>query len=172
MKIVGQYLKRVTNEDGYSEVTFLVKNFRNQELIKELEKDKDYRMELNIVKSKRSIEQNNLLWQLIHEISQQVNGTLANDSDDWEIYIQALERAGAKFEYIAVLPEAEKLLKEQFRAIKLMNSFEHNGRTFNSYKVYYGSSKFDSKEMTLLINTVLDMAAEVGIDTTYYEGGL
>ena len=171
MKIVGNYQKRVINEDGYTEITFLVKNFRNQELVKELEKDKDYRIELNVVKSKRSIEQNNLMWKLIHDISIAVNGTLANDSDDWEIYIQALERAGAKYEYVACLPEGEHLLKGTCRAIKLMNTFEHNGRTFNSYKVYYGSSKMNTQEMNLLINTVMDMAAEVGIDTTYYDGG-
>lgn len=172
MKIVGTYQKRVVNEEGYAEITFLVKNFRNKELIKELEKDKDYRIELNIVKSKRSIEQNNLMWKLIHDISIAVNGTLANDSDDWDIYLQALERAGAKFEYYACLPEGEHLLRNSCRAIKLMNKFEYNGNTFNSYKVYAGSSKMNTKEMTLLINTVMDMAAECGVDTTYYDGGL
>lgn len=171
MKIVGKPIKRVVNEDGYSELTILVENYRNQHLIKELEKDKDYRIELNLVKSKRSLEQNALLWKLIHEISQHINGTRANDDDDWNIYLSALEKTGAKFEYIAVLPEAENILREQFRAIRLMNSFEHNGRTFNSYKVYYGSSKMNTQEMTLLIETVMDMAAECGINTSYYEGG-
>ncbi len=172
MKIVGKPIRRVINEDGYSELTILVENYRNQQLIKELEKDKDYRIELNIVKSKRSIEQNSLLWKLIHDISIAINGTLANDLDDWDIYLQALERAGAKYEYIACLPEGEKILKEQFRAVKFMNSFEHKGKTFNQYKVYYGSSKFDTSEMTKLIECVMNMAAECGVDTSYYEGGL
>ena len=83
--------------------------------------------------------------------------------------MEALERAGAKFEYIAVLPEAERLLKESFRAVKLMNQFEHNNRLFNQYKVYYGSSKMNIKEMTLLLETVLDMASEVGIYATTNE---
>lgn len=171
MKIVGQPLRRLINEEGYTEITFLVKNYRNQQEVKTLEKDKDYRIELEVVKSKRTLEQNRKFWAIVHDISKAINGSRANDDDDWNIYINILERTGAKFEYIAVLPEAEKILKDQFRAVKLMNSFEHKGRTFNSYKVFYGQSKFNTKEMTLLIETALDMAAKCGIDIAYYEGG-
>lgn len=163
MKIVGKFLKRVTNEEGNVELTLLIENYRNREIIKDLEKDKDYRITFNIVKSKRSIEQNNLMWAIIHEIAVARGGERAGN-DDWDIYLEALERAGAKYEYIAVLPQAEKLLKETYRAVKRMNSFEMNGTTFNSYKVYYGSSKMDTKEMSILMETVLDMAAENGIE--------
>lgn len=163
MKIVGKFLKRVTNEEGNVELTLLIENYRNREIIKDLEKDKDYRITFNIVKSKRSIEQNNLMWAIIHEIAVARGGNRAGN-DDWDIYLEALERAGAKYEYIAVLPQAEKLLKETYRAVKRMNSFEMNGNTFHSYKVYYGSSKMDTKEMSILMETVLDMAAENGIE--------
>ncbi len=161
MNFTANYLKRVVNEDGDTEVTFKISNYRDKEVIKELQKDVPYRISCNVIKSKRSLEQNALMWKIIHEINV-ARGT-ERATDEWNIYIEALERAGAKYEYLAVLPEAEKLLKEQFRAIKLMNSFEHNGRTFNSYKVFYGSSKMNTKEMTLLLETVLDMAAEMDI---------
>lgn len=161
MNITANYLKKVTNEEGNTEITFLVTNYRDKEVIRELEKNQLYRISCSIAKSKRTIEQNKLMWALIHEINV-ARGT-ERATDDWNIYIEALERAGAKYEYVAVLPEAEALLSQQFRAIKYMNSFEHNGRTFNSYKVFYGSSKMDTKEMTMLLETVLDMAAEMGI---------
>lgn len=167
MNLTGEYLKAVTNEEGDKEVTFLIRNYKDKEQIKDLEKEKPYRISLNIIKSKRSIEQNALMWSLIHEISEARGTERAND--DWDIYLEALERAGAKYEYIAVLPEAERLLKESFRAVKLMNQFEHNNRLFNQYKVYYGSSKMSTKEMTLLLETVLDMASEVGIYATTNE---
>lgn len=167
MNITCEYLKSVTNEESDKEITFLVRNYKDKEQIKDLEKEKPYRISLNLIKSKRSIEQNALLWSLIHEISVARGTERAND--DWDIYLEALERAGAKFEYIAVLPEAERLLKESFRAVKLMNQFEHNNRLFNQYKVYYGSSKMNIKEMTLLLETVLDMASEVGIYATTNE---
>lgn len=161
MNFTANYLKKVTNEEGNTEITFVINNYRDKEVIKELEKDVPYRIGCNVIKSKRSIEQNKLMWALIHEINV-ARGT-ERATDDMNIYIEALERAGAKYEYLAVLPGSEAILKEQFRAIKQMNSFEHNGRTFNSYKVFYGSSKMDTKEMTTLLETVLDMAAEIGV---------
>ena len=161
MNFTANYLKRVVNEDGDTEVTFKISNYRDKEIIKELQKDVPYRIGCDVIKSKRSIEQNKLLWSLIHEINV-ARGT-ERATDDWDIYIEALERAGAKYEYMAVLPEAEGLLKENFRAVQYMNSFEHKGRTFNSYKVFYGSSKMNTKEMTMLLETVLDMAAEMDI---------
>lgn len=45
-----------------------------------------------------------------------------------------------------------------------MNSFEHNGRIFNSYRVFIGSSQMNTKEMKQLLETVLDMASEVGVE--------
>ena len=161
MNFTANYVKKVTNEDGNTEITFVINNYRDKELVKGLEKDTLYRINCNVVKSKRTIEQNRLMWAVIHEINT-ARGT-ERATDDWDIYIEALERAGAKYEYMAVLPEAEGLLKENFRAVQKMNSFEHNERIFNSYKVFYGSSKMDKAEMKLLLETVLDMAAEMDI---------
>ena len=161
MNITGTYLKKVINDEGATEITFSVNNYRDKELVKELEKGCLYRISVTVARSKRTIEQNKLMWEIIHEINV-ARGT-ERATDDWDVYLEALERAGAKYEYLAVLPSAESLLKDQFRAIKQMNSFEYNGKTFNSYKVFYGSSKMDTKEMTMLLETVLDMAAELDI---------
>ena len=168
MKVIGKVNKRVINEDGNLELTLEINNLYHQEQIKELKKDVDYRIEIEEVKSTRSIYQNNLMWKIIHDIAIARGGDRASE-DDWNIYLEALERTGAKFEYIAVLPQAEDILKKQFRAIKLMNSFEHKGKTFNQYKVYYGSSKLNTKEMSLLLDMVKDIAVESGVDISVYE---
>ena len=168
MKVIGKVNKRVINEDGNLELTLEINNLYHQEQIKELKKDVDYRIEIEEVKSTRSIYQNNLMWKIIHDIAIARGGDRASE-DDWNIYLEALERTGAKFEYIAVLPQAEDILKKQFRAIKLMNTFEHKGKTFNQYKVYYGSSKLNTKEMSLLLEMVKDIAVESGVDTSIYE---
>ena len=168
MKVIGKVNKRVINEDGNLELTLEINNLYHQEQIKELKKDVDYRIEIEEVKSTRSIYQNNLMWKIIHDIAIARGGDRASE-DDWNIYLEALERTGAKFEYIAVLPQAEDILKKQFRAIKLMNSFEHKGKTFNQYKVYYGSSKLNTKEMSLLLEMVKDIAVESGVELSVYE---
>lgn len=168
MKVIGKVNKRVVNEEGNLELTIEVNNLFQQEQLRSLDKTKEYRFEIDEVKQARSIYQNNLMWKIIHDIAIARGGDRASE-DDWNIYLEALERTGAKFEYIAVLPQAENILKEQFRAVKLMNTFEHKGKTFNQYKVYYGSSKLNTKEMSLMIETIKDMAVESEVDVSVYE---
>ena len=168
MKVIGKVNKRVVNEEGNLELTIEVNNLFQQEQLRSLDKTKEYRFEIDEIKGARSIYQNNLMWKIIHDIAV-ARGSVRASEDDWSIYLEALGRTGAKFEYIAVLPQAENILKEQFRAIKLMNTFEHKGKTFNQYKVYYGSSKLNTKEMSLMIDTVKDMAVESGVDVSVYE---
>ena len=36
------------------------------------------------------------------------------------------------------------------------------------YRLYPGSSTYDTKEMTKLIDVALDYAAKIGLDTAYY----
>lgn len=162
MNIYGDYIRRTTDENGDTEITFKIHNYRDKQAAKDLEKEQIYKIGLTPAKSKRSLEQNALMWELIHEINIARGTERAND--DWDIYIEALQRAGAKSEFVACLPEAEGLLRQQFRAIQKTNSFEHNGHVFNSYRVFIGSSQMNVSEMKQLLDTVLDMASEVGVE--------
>lgn len=157
----ARYVRKSRNEDGRLEITLEVNSVHDEVIIEEIEKAL-YRVNMTPVKSKRSIQQNKYLWELIHDISVERNGTPTSD-DDWDVYLEALEKAQAKFEYVACLPEAYELLKRQFRATKIMNEFEHNDKTFLQLKVFYGSSKMDVKEMAKLLDTVIMMAQEEGV---------
>lgn len=165
MKIIGTLRDTFKTQDG-GIITFTIPNYRHLEMLKELQAETLYSIEIKEAKSKRSLQQNAYLWALLSEIDKTVNGERSND--EWSIYIEALERAGAKCEYIGALPETEQLLKDNFRAIKFIKKIDLNGKDGNMYKVFLGSSKMDSKEMGLLIDTVLDMAEEIGIETEYY----
>ena len=61
------------------------------------------------------------------------------------------------------LPEVENDLKQLYRVVKKMDERISNGKTTYIYKCYYGSSKYDTQEMTSLIETTLDSLAELGI---------
>lgn len=165
MKIIGTLRDKFRTTNG-GVVTFDISNFRHVEELNNLEADKLYSIEIKEAKSKRSLQQNAYLWALLSEIDRAVNGERSND--EWSIYIDALERAGAKCEYIGALPETEQLLKENFRAIKFIKKIDLNGVDGNMYKVFIGSSKMDSKEMGVLIDAVLDMAEEIGIEISYW----
>lgn len=166
MKIIGNYVRLGKNENNETEVTFTIReNYKH--LLKELNKKELYSINISKAQDKRTEQQNKYLWSIIGEIDRARNGD--RSSDDWEIYIEALQRAGAKFEHILVPAGAEKILIENFRAIKLVRTIKMNGRLFYDYKCYYGSSKMDKKEMQLLIDTVLDMASECGLNIIYWK---
>lgn len=159
----GTFLKKVRNEEGHTEITLELSSIQDEVIIESLEKNALYRFNFNAVKSRRTLDQNAYLWSLLHDISIARNSELATSEDDWEVYIEALEKAQAKFEYVACLPEAYELIKNQFRATKIMNEFEHNGKTFIQAKVFYGSSKMDVQEMAKLLDTVIMMAQQEGV---------
>lgn len=162
--IRGTFLRKVRNEDGKLEITFELNSTQDEIIAEQLQKKTLYRFNFVEVKSKRTLQQSAYMWALIHDISVLRNSPLATSDEDWEIYIEALERAQAKFEYVACLPEAYEVLKSDFRASKIMNEFEHNGKTFIQAKVFYGSSKMDVKEMAKLLDTVIMMAQDEGVE--------
>lgn len=159
-------VRRSIDEEGNAEVTFRLNGITDELIAKDLQKGILYRIQLSEVKSKRSIEQNNFLWAVIHEIAVAESGQNATSDDDWDVYIRALEKADARVDYIACLPEAYEDVKKQFRAVRKMNEFEHNGKTFYQLKVIYGSSHLKTDEMSKLIDAVLDIAAQEGIVIT------
>ena len=132
------------------------------ELLK-LDMDKYYICEIKEPKSKRSIEQNKMLWQLIHSIAKE------QKQDDMEVYCACLERADALSEYIITAYDMEDELRKCFRGVRFVRKQEVNGKECNIYKVYIGSSKMDTKEMTELIDVCLQICAELGIPTELYD---
>jgi len=130
-------------------------------------KDKEIHATLKVFKSSRSIEQNDMLWSIITQISDKVNGS-HREEDLMSIYGMLLQKANIKREYIRTLIQAKDILEQSFRAVlEVPNSRKiENGKETVGFWVYYGSSTFDTKEMTELIDIALDTATEVGIDIT------
>jgi hypothetical protein len=106
-----------------------------------------------------------MLWGIITNISDQVNNS-HREEDLLNIYSTLLQRANIKREYIRTLPQAKHILDDSFRAVlEVPNSRRiENGKETVGYWVYYGSSKFNTKEMTELIEIALDLASELGVD--------
>lgn len=128
------------------------------ELLK-LEMDKLYICEIKEPKSKRSLQQNKLLWKLIHSIAKETY------QDDNDVYCGLLERADALSDYVITAIEMAEDLRKSFRGVKFVRMQEVNGRDCYVYKVYLGSSKMDTKEMTELLDTTLQICCELGIPT-------
>ncbi len=124
-----------------------------------LDRDKSYTVEIKELKNKRTLRQNAYMWKLIHEISKKWN------VDDMEVYIQALEEANTKSEYVLGLETIESELKKNFRAVKVVRPEIYKGKKMIVYKCFIGSSKMNTKEMSELLEIILKWASQLGIPT-------
>ena len=133
-----------------------------EDIVKQLFKldtSKTYLCEIKEPKSKRSLEQNKLLWLLIHKIAKETF------QDDMDVYCSALERADALSDYVITAIDMETSLRKSFRGVKFIRMQEVNGKECFVYKVYIGSSKMNSKEMSELLEIIYQMCGELGIAT-------
>ena len=123
--------------------------------------DKYYDVSIKEPTNKRSLQQNKMLWSLIHSIAK------ATNQDDNDVYCGLLEKADALSDYIITAVEMEDALRKSFRGIKFMRMQEVNGKDCYIYKVYLGSSKMNTKEMTELLETAIQIASELEIEVEY-----
>ena len=115
-------------------------------------------------KRKRSLDQNALLWKLLTIYADALNGGRKGGTEPEELYMKMLAKYGVA-EFLMCVPEAESTLKETFRVVKKVDVREYNGVEMVIFKCYLGSSKYDTKQMTNLIDGVFDELAILGVDT-------
>lgn len=166
IKLVGDLVNKSRDIEGNMLITFKVNNVRLEAMLLELE-NKPYSIEIKEVSNKRSLQQNAYLWALIDEIDKELNGYL---SDRMGVYCQILKMANAKYEYLLCEERVLDSLRENagIRALEVKGNEYVNGIEYLLVKVYIGSSKFDTKEMTQLLDTAIHYAEELGIVTDYY----
>lgn len=124
-----------------------------------LDIDKQYVVEIKEPKSKRSLEQNKLLWRLIHKIAKETY------QDDMDVYCSILERADALSDYVITAIDMENALRKSFRGVKFLRMQEVNDKECYVYKVYLGSSKMNVAEMNELLEIVFQICGELKIPT-------
>lgn len=124
-----------------------------------LDMDKTYICEIKEPKSIRSLEQNKLLWKLIHRVAKETY------QDDMDVYCSVLERADALSDYVITATDMGDALRKTFRGVKFMRMQEVNGKDCYIFKVYLGSSKMNTAEMNELIEITMQVCSELGIDT-------
>lgn len=125
-------------------------------LLFRLDKDTVYDVKIDKHREKRSLNANAYLWKLVTEI-----GNVLNKSKE-EVYLQMLIDYGQS-EMVSILSEID--VKGYFKYYKLAGTSILNGKEFNHYKIYKGSSEYDTKEMSILLNGVVQEAKNLGIKT-------
>ena len=107
-------------------------------------------------KEKRSLSQNAYAWKLITEI-----GNVLRKSKE-EVYLQMLEDYGQS-EIVSILSSVSPV--GFFKYYKEMGTGTINNKEFTHYKIFKGSSEFDTKEMTIFIDGIIQECKQLGIET-------
>lgn len=106
---------------------------------------------MKVHREKRSKDANALLWACIGDIARETF------TDKWDVYLSLLRRYG-KYTYIVVKPDAAEAVKRQWRECEIIGDIDIHGTKGVQMLCYYGSSTYDSKEMsTLLEGTLSEM---------------
>ena len=99
-----------------------------------------------------------MIWAIL-TIIQEHTGT-----DKWELYLNLLEQVGVLVEYLEAPHEAEATLSRIFRIVKKVeNRTSLKGKPTALYKVYVGSSQFNTNEMKILLDESISLASSLGI---------
>ncbi len=121
-----------------------------------LDKDTIYDVKIAKHREKRSLNANAYLWKLCTEIA-----NVMNKSKE-EVYFEMLVSYGQS-EMISVLSSID--IAGYFKYYKVAGNSKLNGKDFTHYKVYKGSSEYDTKEMSILLNGVVEEAKNLDIKT-------
>lgn len=118
--------------------------------------DKTKQYEVKEYKEKRSLNANNYAWKLITEIANVMR--LSKE----EVYIEMLKLYG-KSEMVSVLADID--VSKYFKYYSEAGESILKGKKFKHYKVYMGSSEMNTKQMSILIDGIVQEAKQLDIET-------
>lgn len=158
--MLGQLKDLTINRDGTQNITITIQSdFR--EMFDELA-DKDINIEIKKYSKRRSLDSNNLAWALIDKIAAKKNIKKS------EVYREAIKDIGGVSDIVCV---------RDFAVSKLINGWTHQGLGWQAdtepsklpgctnVTLYYGSSIYDTVQMSALINSLQQDCNALGIPT-------
>lgn len=107
-------------------------------------------------KEKRSLNANSYAWVLITQIANKLS--ISKE----ECYLRMLIDYGQS-EMVSVISDID--VKGFFKYYKEFGKSKLNGKWFTHYKVYKGTSEYNTKEMSIFIDGVVQEAQQLDIET-------
>ena len=117
-------------------------------------------VEIKKHREKRSLDANSYMWAIVGKIAEALRPPLTKD----EAYIEMLRKYG-QGGMVSVEEKHVEKFRREYKYCDEIGRSELNGKTFVHFKFYLGSSGYDSKEMSLLLDGVVYEARALGIDT-------
>lgn len=129
-----------------------------QEFLKEHQNLELIELDLEIKKHRRhrSLNANAYCWAMINELG----NVLSMSKED--VYLMMLKRYGQS-EMVSILSNIN--VSGYFKYYDVIGSTILNGKEFTHYRIYKGSSEYDTKEMSILIDGIVQECKEQNIQT-------
>lgn len=164
MKLSGRIVDAsIDFATGVPKVTFAIneKNAFMQEYdeLKDLEK---LTIEIKPFRARRSLDANAYCWKLIGDLAERLNAPRE------EIYRSAIREIGGNSEIVCVKNEAVKKLRQGWQRNGLgwqTETFPSKIAGCTNVILYYGSSVYDVRQMTQLIDNIVQDCKALGIPT-------
>jgi hypothetical protein len=118
------------------------------------EKDKLFEIKEN--SKHRTLTQNAYAWSLINELANKLN--ISKE----DMYLKMLKDYGQST-ILSIKQEID--ISGFFKYYEIIGESELNGKIFTHYKIFKGSSQFNTKEMTVFLNGIIQECESVGIPT-------
>lgn len=143
--------------DGDVELLLTVNADKNHigELIRKAN-EKPYTVEIEPLKKKRSLDANSALWQMLTKMAEVLHTTKD------ELYLEMLDRYGVST-FIVVKPNAVDKVKQEWKTVREIGEVTINGKTGIQLQCFFGSSTYDSKEFSVLLDGVIQEAKEIDV---------
>lgn len=109
-------------------------------------------------KQKRSLDANAYSWVLMQKIAE------ATQSDKHTVYLEMLQRYSREFTHIICKEKAVDTFRQLYRTCIDLGEVTINSTKGHQLQVYYGSSTFDTKAMSVFIDGIVSECKELGID--------
>ena len=159
MKFKANEISKLTNDKG--EVIIQLKAVDRQSALYGYSQIKDYKelsVEIKKYRAKRSLSANGYLWVLLNKIACVVNRSKE------DVYLEMLKRYGV-FTHIIAKPNMIDKIKSEWKTVEVLDEKQIGSQKGVQLLCYFGSSTYDTKEFTQLLDGVISEAKELDIET-------
>jgi hypothetical protein len=162
VKFLANNIEISYNESGQQKITLSLTAKHDISDLKALcANEKLLAVDISQQRKKRSLDANSYFWQLLTQIADVLR------TNKEELYIEMLKRYGQREkQLISVVSEGAEII---YRATQNhcceVGESELNGKTFKHLAILIGSSQYDTKQMSILIDGIVSEAKELDIET-------
>lgn len=159
MKFKADNIRLQYNEARETEIIVTTKeNIHIADLKNIIVKGKELSVEIKQFRHKRSIDSNAYMWVLLSKMADALKTTKD------ELYLQILDRYGV-FTHIVVKPDVVNRIKQEWRTVRELGEVTINNTKGIQLQCFFGSSTYDTKEMSVLIDGVVSECKGLDIET-------